>query len=174
MMKAILFSLSITIIFFLPLAAEAKKIKNSFTIDKNSSEISINSEKNLAGRKILLSDSMEGNNHPEILDDLKNVSFNGYEKEAGSNLESFILVNKSGWSILGFEIRIDYLDMKDRMLHSRIVKEQCDVPSSEARKIDLKSWDKQHSFYYHLGNEPRRVSTPYKVRFSPVAFWIGE
>lgn len=106
-------------------------------------------------------------------EDLKGCSFAGYDKEANSNKESFLIVNSTDHEILGFCVRIDYLDMKGRMLHSRIVEEKCDVPPHEARRIDIKSWDTQHTYYYYLGNEPKRVATPFQVSFTPVSYIIA-
>lgn len=100
------------------------------------------------------------------------VSFSGYDKQATSTIESFLLTNKSGYDISGIKVRIYYKDMKGRMLHSRDVSKKCNVRSGETQKLDVSTWDKQKSYYYYLSNEPRRVSTPYQVDIQPLAFWI--
>ena len=143
----------------------SKKVKQSLKIDKvNSKTLKENSTPE--GKKIIISDTLIDNN------DLLNISFKGYEKEIQSNQESFIIVNPTEKEIIGFEIKIDYLDMNGRMLHSRIVNESCEVPARESRKINIRSWDTQHTYYYYLGNEPRKVATPYKVKFTPVSYMI--
>ena len=64
--------------------------------------------------------------------------------------------------------------MKGRMLHSRIVELDCEVPPEESRKFDITSWDKQHTYYYYLGNEPKKVATPFQVKFLPLSFRVKE
>ena len=147
----ILFSL-----FLMATPSGAKKIKNSFKIEKES-KTDVKSGERMRGEELVPSDSI--------------CTFTGYDKDINSNMESFILVNHSEDTITGFRIRIDYLDLQGRMLHSRIVKESCDVPPGEARRVDVRSWDKQHAYYYYLGNEPRRVATPFKVEFKLEGVW---
>lgn len=100
------------------------------------------------------------------------VSFTGYDKTLKSRKESFLIVNHSAGDIKKIGIRITYLDMKDRMLHSRDTNVACFVPSGETRKGDISSWDLQNTYFYYLGPEPRSVATPYKVRFQPLWFEI--
>lgn len=153
---------------------EAKKIRNSFRIDKT--EDSGKDVTKIGGVPFVLADTMycSQGDHDSILISLKEVVFAGYDKEPNSSLESFILVNPSKHAITGYEVRIDYLDMQGRMLHSRTVKNSCMVPAGETRRFDLKSWDPQHTYYYYLGNEPKRVATPFKVAFYPLTIWIEE
>lgn len=101
------------------------------------------------------------------------ISFTGYDKTVQSKKESFLIVNKSGAEIKKIGIRITYLDLKDRMLHSRDATVECTVPPGETRKGDISSWDTQQTYFYYLGPEPRRVATPYKVRFEPLWFMIS-
>lgn len=153
----------------------ARKVKNSFTIEKEYKR-SKRDKQEIQGKLILYSDSVK--NFNGNTGNLKNlfldISFAGYEKEISSNKESFILVNSSDVGITGFEVKIDYLDMQDRMLHSRIIKEACFVPPGETRRFDIDSWDLQHTYYYYLGNQPKKVATPYKVVFNTKAIWIDE
>lgn len=153
----------------------AKKIKNSFRIDKNVGS----SHRNIVeieGEEMILADSLINLNpeYQKVLHELKECYFSGFDKEANSNIESFLLVNNSSKTITGFEVKIDYLDMKDRMFHSRTIRESCDIPAGESRKIDINGWDKQHTYYYYLGNQPRRVATPFKVAFTPLSYWIQD
>ena len=145
------------------ITADARKIKNTFRIEKNSERNSTAGKVKIEGREL---------NSDNLPEDLKKCSFSGYDKEATSSRESFIVSNPSEKILTGFKVKINYLDMQGRMLHSRIVEESCIVPPGESRRIDIKSWDTQHVFYYHLGNEPRRVATPFQVEFKPVSFFI--
>lgn len=155
--KTFLTLLIIGLIGVLPI--EARKVKNNLKVEKES--------KTKDSGKVLI----EGQ---EVQPDFVLCSFSGYDKEANSNKESFILSNPSQYILTGYEVRIDYLDMQGRMLHSRTIKEPCFIPSGETRRFDLNSWDKQHTYYYYLGNEPRRVATPFQVAFTPLRFWILE
>lgn len=153
--------------------SDAKKIKSSFTI-KNETKASNLPSPKIQGHQINLGDSKMDN--PEFCDsmaaNLRNITFAGYEKESNSSTESFLLINPSSETLTGFEVKIDYLDLKDRMLHSRKLKEPCLIPPGESRKFDIKSWDSQHTYFYYLGNEPKKVATPYKVAFTPLTYWI--
>lgn len=152
--------------------ASARKYKYSLSVDKESKRKKAKPE-NIPGVMVNLSDTLdlENSDLPEMAE-LRKVNFAGYDKEPNSSTESFLLVNPSGQNLTGFEVRIDYLDMQGRMLHSRTVKQACFVPAGETRRFDLKSWDVQHTYYYYLGNEPKRVATPFQVVFHPVSLWL--
>lgn len=140
--------------------ADAKKIKNSFKIEKESKVNDVAAPK-IEGLRL------EGEEVSEYV-------FSGYDKEASSSTESFILSNPKNVTVTGFKVKIEYLDMKGRMLHSRVVEEPCYIPGGESRRLDIKSWDIQKVYYYYLGNEPRRVATPFQVKFHPLYVWVLE
>lgn len=174
-MKSISF-LFLSLIFLIGFGStelEAKKIKNTLTVGKTQKkEQKIIQEKE--GRELNLLDSIIPIDDKCELMELKKISFVGYEKEPNSSMESFIIMNPGSERILGFKVKIDYLDMKGRMLHSRIIEEDCEVPSGENRKFDIGSWDKQHTYYYYLGNSPKKVATPFKVVFNPISYRIAD
>lgn len=153
--------------------SEGRKYKITHTIEKDSDE-KRKKKKGFEGTKVEMTDTLSKAymdfvaEDPEIL----KVRFAGFDKEPNSSMESFMLQNPSGNTITGFEVRVDYLDMQGRMLHSRTIKESCDVPPGETRRFDIKSWDTQHTYYYYLGNAPKKVATPFQVIFYPVTFWI--
>ena len=150
----------------------SKKIKTSFKIEKDSKPV-VNKNEILTGREIDLSDTIRNSEIDKILfEQLNKIVFAGFDKEGNSSKESFLLVNPTDHYIRGYEVIIDYLDMQERMLHSRIIKEKCEVPPGETRRYDFKSWDTQHTYYYYLGNEPKRIATPFKVKITPIKFWI--
>lgn len=152
--------------------SDGKKIKNSFTIPKSKTIKA--KEETIKGIKIELSDSLQNfQSESEVqMSDFRGINFAGYDKEPNSAVESFVLVNPTPSAILGFEVKIDYLDMQDRMLHSRNYKTACFIPGGETRRFDIKSWDSQNTYYYYLGNAPKRVATPFKVTFTPLAVWV--
>lgn len=171
-MKKLLF-LSLILFGLCALPFEAKKIRNVLKIEKESNR-GKEKESFIDGKKINLSDTLYLKDHDlkDEIHELLKVAFAGYEKEAGSSKESFIMINPSCYDISGIEIRIKYSDLQGRMFHSRNVKESCYIPSGETRRFDIKSWDTQHTYYYYLGNEPKRVATPFQVSIEPVSIWI--
>lgn len=171
----IIFLLVLLVTFHTVESVEAKKIKNSFKIEKESSKDKKQTEIRIEGKKVTIeaNDSLSGSNGEyELL--LNGITFSGYDKEVNSSKESFLVSNKSEVPVTGFEIRIDYLDMKGRMLHSREVKKSCLIPPGETRKVDIPAWETQHTYYYYLGNEPKRVATPFQVAITPKCYWIEE
>lgn len=89
--------------------------------------------------------------------------FSGYDKTLTSATESFFITNRSGRRLLGAVLDIDYLDMSGRQLHRRTVEITCDIPDGETRKVDIPTFDRQHSFYYRLSQSPRRQASPFDV-----------
>lgn len=153
----------------------ARKVKQSLKITtekkKSSSTDSIGIEdqrKKLSANGTV---SVTMPNDTSVLFCPDSITFAGYEKEVNSATESFLIVNNSDIEICGIEIKIIYKDLKDRMLHSRTLSQSCVVPPKETRKIYFKSWDLQKTYYYYLGNEPRKVATPYKIEIVPLAFF---
>ncbi|MCH5240606.1 MAG: hypothetical protein J1F38_10315 [Muribaculaceae bacterium] len=171
-----------------PIQVSGKKIKNSFKIEKEKKTDKKRDKRGedqvFEGIEIPMNDTVgsfqlhfagiEKEDSDILVQQIRKCGFAGYDKEPNSDVESFILINNSENPITGYDVRIDYLDMEGRMLHSRRVKEGCYVPAGETRRFDIKSWDKQRTYYYYLGNSPRRVATPYQVRFSPQYLWISE
>lgn len=177
-----------SLIFILAGVCEAKKIKHSFKIEKEQKNAGKkNTEEIKKGKAINLKDSLIFNSaitesvvdtisglEINLLQDLKKCLFAGFDKEVNSSKESFILKNDSQQKIIGFIVRIDYLDMKGRMLHSRTIEEEGEVPPGETRRFDIRSWDIQHTYYYYRGNEPKKVATPFDVKFTPEVFFIED
>lgn len=163
--------LSLVLLCAAPL--QAKRVKQILHVEKETKDEVKKRKRGAECVVICMTDSTEGDGGVSLLrEKLKECSYAGYEKEANSNIESFILLNPGDTEILGFRVRIDYLDMKGRMIHSRDIEESGIVPPGEARRFDVKSWDKQHTYYYHLGNSPKRVATPFRVKFTPLEFWV--
>lgn len=152
---------------------QAKKIKSSYKIEKTSEK---SSQCHFEGKEIELQNLKMENCQDSTIKTgertLFSISFVGYDKEPNSNRESFLMVNPTDFCVTGFKVRIDYLDMKGRMLHSREIAEPCFIPDKETRRVDIKTWDTQHTYYYYLGNVPKKVATPFQVRFTPLSYWI--
>ncbi|MCM1368834.1 MAG: hypothetical protein NC204_00495 [Candidatus Amulumruptor caecigallinarius] len=103
---------------------------------------------------------------------LNQVSFQGYEKPLGSNVETFFITNNTNRRMSGLNLYVEYETEDGRQLHKRFVKLTCDIPPFETRRAEIKSWDKQKSFYYIDGPAPKRGGAPFRVIFDPVAFYL--
>lgn len=92
------------------------------------------------------------------------IIFSGYDKTVESNVESFFITNKTAETLRSVLIELTYVSTDGRELHRRNCRIDCDIPSQQTRHIDIKSWDKQHSFRYHASRMPqRRVAIPYDI-----------
>lgn len=94
----------------------------------------------------------------------RKIVFAGYDKQASSSEESFFISNKGERQIKELRLRITYLDMEGRMLHQRDEELKIEIPAGETRKADIKSFDKQHSFYHIESNKPRNRATPFRTK----------
>ncbi len=99
------------------------------------------------------------------------LRLSGYEKTLRSAVESLFITNKSEAELSGITLQIQYLDMKGRQLHSRLVTVDVTVPPGETRMGRFASWDKQKVWYYYLSDpvRTRMQATPYRVAILPVS-----
>ena len=67
----------------------------------------------------------------------QSIRFAGYDKTLNSSKESFLVLNESLVDIKSMTIRLTYKDMSDRMLHSRKITVEEEIPHGETRKIDV-------------------------------------
>ena len=102
---------------------------------------------------------------------ISQIAFSGFDKPGSSSMESFFITNRTDRTMSGVSLYIEYLTSDGRQLHKRYVKLDCNIPAGETRKCDIKSWDTQRSFHYELSAASRR-SSPFTVRFDPVAFYL--
>lgn len=164
------------------LEARAKKVKLALKVPKTASKDSSKAKKSgkdadSDNRKALKIKAdcdtvvyLAGKGETAFLCD--SVIFAGYDKGVSASKEAFHLVNRTDATLTGFSITITYLDMQGRMLHKRDVNWRCNVPAKETRLIEIPTWDRQKSYYYHLGKEPRSLATPYDVAITPLSFTI--
>lgn len=91
----------------------------------------------------------------------------GYDKPNRATRETFFLTNNTADSIDADAICItfEYLDLKNRQLHSVTHTVIIDLPHAQTRNVSIPSWDRNNAFHYELSTAPaRRASTPYRVR----------
>lgn len=146
--------------------APAKKTSLKLKVDKKQKS---GGEEDFARGSFMVASGCEDCNNGYRLDQ---ISFSGFEKPQSSSLESFFITNSTDRTLTGVTLYIEYLDAEGRQLHKRFLRLSCDVPAGETRRTELKSWDKQNTFYYRDSAPSRRGGAPFTVRFDPVAYWL--
>lgn len=157
--KKLIFFIYIAFSAIFNFASDAKRIKTKIKPEKTHSETVIESELTIDKTSSL----------PYTLD---NIKFSGFDKPLSSNVESFFVSNTTDKTLTRINIDIEYLTTDSLQLHKRNITAQCSIPAGETRKIDIKSWDRQKSFYYVLSTKPRRQATPFIVIFTLRSFGL--
>lgn len=98
------------------------------------------------------------------------ITFMAYDKKASSDKETFFLDNGSKSNLNGIEIEITYLTTSGKQIHKRNADINQYFPANETSKVDIKSWDTQHSYHYINSVPSTKGSTPYKVSFRILSF----
>lgn len=149
--------------------AEARKIRSSHKISSHASTSGEASDVFTETEGVVFT--------PDSIDEWLRISekirFYGFDKNAGSGIESFFISNSSDSTLKAIGIDILYFDMKGRQLHRRRLDIKCDVAPGETMRHDIKSWDTQKSFYYHRSAKPRRQSTPFDVKIELKKVCLG-
>lgn len=146
-----------TVLILIP-SAQARKIKTKHTVTKYTA-VSESTEKDASNLTISMdTDSVDFRSRI-----VPAIRFYGFDKTVTGSQESFFISNALESHVNGMEILITYFDMKGRQLHRRRVSLDCNIPSGETIRTDIKSWDTQKSFYYHRSVKPRRQATPFEV-----------
>ncbi|MDE6371258.1 MAG: FxLYD domain-containing protein [Duncaniella sp.] len=92
------------------------------------------------------------------------ITLSGYDKPLRTTHETLLVTNSTSRPVTGIGLTVNYLDMQGRQLHSRTDTLLIAVPPGETRMLRFPSWDRQQSYYYHLGPEPRSSRfTPYTI-----------
>ncbi len=95
---------------------------------------------------------------------IEQAQITGFDKKAESSVESFFVTNTADRHLVGLDFTLTYLTTDGKQLHSRHVDIDCDIPPGETRKFDIRSFDRQKSFYYHKSQPPaRRRATPFRI-----------
>ena len=94
---------------------------------------------------------------------VQRLRLSGYDKTATADMESLFVTNHSTHRITLLKLQLNYFDMKDRQLHQRDVTLRVDLPAGQTRRVDFRTWDRQHAFHYHLSPPSRRATSPYKI-----------
>lgn len=163
-MPQILFAIFILLSFIFSSPLEAKKIGYRFPAKETKEE--------RKGVAVAGSFRVEVSDDSECEYSKEQFAFSGFDKKLNSSQESFFLTNKSNRILTGIELFIEYLTPDGRQLDMRFHEIKCNIPAGETRKIDIKSWDSQHSFHYIKSAPAKGGGTPFIVRFFPQAFYL--
>lgn len=145
--------------------ASAKKTALKLKVDKKAE--TVEEQQLTRGSFMVASQCIDCNNGYRI----DSISFTGFDKPGSSAIESFFITNHTDRTMTGVALYIEYLNPDGRQLHKKYLKLDCNIPAGETRKVDIKSWDTQKSFHYEK-SAPSRTSSPFYVKFDPVAFWL--
>lgn len=144
------------------------KLKDQKKTETEQSDTTAGSEK-LAQGSFMVASQCPTCNNGYTLDQL---AFAGYDKPLTSTRETFFVTNKTDRTLTGVNMYIEYLTVDGRQLDRRFVSLDCEVPPGETRKLEVKSWDTQKSFYYKKSVQPKRQATPFDVKFDLVAYYL--
>lgn len=104
---------------------------------------------------------------------LDQVVFTGFDKKQNNSKESFFIINNTDRRLTGVALYIDYRTPDGRQLNRQYLKLSCDIPAGETRKVDIKSWDTQRSFYYYKSKPSKNGGNPFDVTFDPICYYLG-
>lgn len=138
----------------------SKRIKTKIEVDITDT-IAMNK-----GSFVVSADACDTCNHGY---ELSQIVFSGYDKTISSKTESFFITNTTDCFMESVTIEIEYLTTDSFQLHKRFERIAYPIPAGETRKIDIRTWDKQNSFYYYHSVKPRRQATPFVVRITPLS-----
>lgn len=158
----------IAFILMLTLAAavpQARKIAYRHSVKDSKQE---NMEEMTAGSFMVASQCEDCNNGYT----LQQIRFTGFDKPQGSDTESFFITNETNRTMTAVTLYIEYLTPDGRQLHKKFLRLSCDIPPGETRKADIRSWDRQNSFYFIKSRPGRNPGNPFDVRFDPIAYYL--
>ena len=94
-------------------------------------------------------------------------------KTVNDAFESFFVDNQTPFLISHLTLKFQYTNA----LTGQIIKEAtyevpCDIPSGQMRQLSIRTFDKQHSFYYANSRKPNRPATPYSISYKLMAYDI--
>lgn len=137
----------------------------------------INADRIVTTRKHLKPIAVQNHDEPPLpIDTITStdglIRFCGYEKTLRATKETLFIENLSDSTITALSLSIEYLDTNGRQIHHRSIKQPVEIPSRQTRRIDIKSWDTQKTYYYVKGERPRKSATPYDIKIKTDTLYI--
>lgn len=132
-------------------------------------EAQVDTARYVAGSFMVASDCKTCNNGYSI----SQVKLYSFDKASSSDWETFFVENNTDRVMTGLSVYIIYKSMDGKQFHKRFVAfEDLYIPAGETRQVSTRSFDKQHSFYYHESSAGRSGARPFKVAIDPVAVYL--
>lgn len=98
------------------------------------------------------------------------ITFSGYSKTLNDANETFFVTNETPFHISRLCVKFTYSMPDGTMIHEEFHDINCDIPAAATRQISVRSFDRQHNFYYYLGKKPKRSATPYNVAYTLLSY----
>lgn len=99
------------------------------------------------------------------------IVLSGYDKTLSDANESFFVTNNTPFHLSRLSLKFSYTYTETaEMLHEEIYEVDCDIPAGETRQVLIRSFDRQHKFYYYASRKPRRAATPYDITYSLLSY----
>lgn len=99
------------------------------------------------------------------------ISIAGYDKSVTDANESFFVTNNTPFHLTAITIKFIYsYATSSEKLHEETYRVECDIPSGETRRLMVRSFDRQHQFYYYSSRKPKRAATAYSVKYRIMSY----
>ena len=98
------------------------------------------------------------------------ITFSGYSKTVNDANETFFVTNETPFHLSRLCVKFTYSMPEGEMLHEEFYEINCDIPAATTRQVSIRSFDRQHNFYYHLGKKPKRSATPFTVAYTLLSY----
>lgn len=158
-MKLLPLLLTLALITPLPAEGQSRRVR---------SKVKVSKEALVAGTFTVSSQCDDCNSNYRV----NQVVITDYQKPAGSDKETFSVTNTTDKTLAAIGMQIEYLTTKGKQIHKRFVKVDCDVPPGETRIVNIRSWDRQRSWYYAHGQKPRKQARPYEAKLDVVTLHL--
>lgn len=96
------------------------------------------------------------------------VALTGYDKALRSSHESITVTNNTTDTVRAVQASIVYMLADGAVLHRREVWLNGPFVPGTPRRVEFKSWDRQHAFHYTHTRPLPRNATLYGIRVKPV------
>lgn len=99
------------------------------------------------------------------------IVISGYEKTVTDANESFFVTNDTPFHLSRLTLRFVYTYAETgETLHEEVYEAVCDIPPGSTRQVLVRSFDRQHKFYYAEGRRPRRAATPFRLKYTLMSY----
>lgn len=99
------------------------------------------------------------------------ITLSGYKKTLTDAYESFFVDNQTPFHLSSLTVTFHYTNAETGQVFKECTYEvPCDIPSGQMRQLSVRSFDRQHSFYYSGSRAPRRPATAYTIKYSLEAY----